>query len=141
MANILDKFNYTSVGSSGRIIDYNSKISPKGDFSKIFDLDAIITSWKNILITPKGSMDHDPEFGSNLYLFLFEPSDTNTSEAIKNDIVQSLATYDNRARIEKINVVFFKNKKGFNVNIIVDYNGSNTSLAVPIDENTYQNFI
>jgi phage baseplate assembly protein W len=141
LANILDKFNFTAVGSSGRIVDYTSRISPSGDFSKIFDLDAIITSWKNILSTPKGSMDHDPEFGSNLYLFLFEPADSNTKEAIKNDIIQSLATYDDRAKIEKIDTVFLRNKKGFNINIVVDYQGNNTNLNLAFDENNYQNFI
>lgn len=139
--NILDKFNNTSVGSSGRILDYSSKLATSGDFTKLFDLDAIITSWKNILVTPRGSMDHDPEFGSNLYLFLFEPADSNTKNAIKNDIIQSLAVYDDRARIEDIEISFLKNMKGFNINIIVDYQGNNTNLNVMIDENAYQNYI
>ena len=141
MATLLDKFKNTSVGSAGRILDFGSEISPSGDFKKIFDLDAIITSWKNILTTPRGSMDHDPEYGSNLYLYIFEPSDSNTKEAIKNDILQSLTTYDDRAKIERIDITFLRNKKGFNVNIIVNYQRRNTNLDIRIDENGYQNFI
>lgn len=141
MATILDKFKYSSIGSSGRVLDYNSKISPSGDFTRLFDLDAIITSWKNILTTPRGSMDHDPEFGSNLYLFLFEPADAGTRDAIKNDIIQSLSTYDDRAKIENVDITFLRNRKGFNLNIIVNYKGKNTNLDVLIDENGYQNFL
>lgn len=141
MANILDKFNYSSVGSSGRILDYNSKLSSKGDFTKIFDIDAIITSWRNILVTPRGSMDHDPEFGSNLFLFLFEPADKSTKDAIKNDIIQSLSTYDDRARISELDISFLRNKKGFNINIVVDFEGNSSNLTLSIDENEYQNYI
>lgn len=141
MATLLDKFKNTSVGSVGRVLDFTSEITPSGDFKKIFDLDAIITSWKNILTTPRGSMDHDPEYGSNLYLYIFEPADSGTRDAIKNDIVQSLTTYDDRARIETIDITFLRNKKGFNVNIIVNYHGRSTNLDIKIDENGYQNFI
>ena len=134
MANILDKFNFTSVGSSGRIMDFVSVLSSSGDFNKVYDLDAIITSWKNILTTPKGSMDHDPEFGSNLYLKIFDPADNTTKESIKLDIVQSLAVFDDRAKIKDIKINFLKNSKGFNVDIVVNYQGSHTKISVPITD-------
>jgi len=141
LANILDRFKFTSVGSAGRILDYNSILSSNGDFTKLFDIDAIINSWRNILSTPKGSYDHDPEFGSNLYLFVFEPADVKTKEAINNDIIQALSTYDNRANISSIDTTFLRNMKGFNVSIYVDYEGDTSNLNINIDENTYQNFI
>lgn len=139
MANILDKFRQTSVGSTGRILDYTSKLSSSGDFSKIYDLDAIITSWNNILITPKGSKDHDPEFGSNLYLYLFEPADTETQEGIKNEIIESISTYDNRASIDDIKVLFFSNKKGFNVTISIEFDGEISDITINLDESMYNN--
>jgi hypothetical protein len=37
--------------------------------------------------------------------------------------------------------VFLRNKKGFNINIVVDYQGNNTNLNLAFDENNYQNFI
>lgn len=141
MANLLDSFKYTSVGSDGRILDYSSVLSPSGDFTKIFDLDAILTSWRNILITPKGSADHDPEFGSNLFNFVFEPADDDTLSGIKNDIYSNLMLYDNRAKITSIDITYLKNMKGFTVNIEVDYEGYSSDLNVLFDENTYQNYI
>ena len=140
MANILDKFKTTSIGSSGRILDFSSKLSPSGDFNKLFDMDAILTSWSNILMTPRGSMDHDPEFGSDLYLYIFEPADTVTQESIKNEIYKAITTYDDRANIDEINVAFFKNKKGFNVSIVASYEGDNSEMNLTMDENTYMSF-
>jgi len=141
MANILDRFKSTTVGSSGRVLDYSSKLSPNGDFTKLYDIDAILTSWNNILITPRGSMDHDPEFGCNLYLYLFEPLDEVSQEGIKDEIISSLSRYDDRATVEDVEVSFFKNKKGFNVSISVSYAGTKNNLSLTLDENTYQNFI
>jgi phage baseplate assembly protein W len=140
MANILDKFKTTSVGSSGRVLDFSSKLSPSGDFSKLYDMDAILASWSNILITPRGSMDHDPEFGSDLHLYIFEPADTVTQESIKNEIYKAITTYDDRANIDEINVSFFKNKKGFNISIIANYEGDNSEMSLTMDENTYMSF-
>lgn len=141
MANILDKFKNTSVGSSGRLIDYNSTINSSGDFTQIFDIDAILKSWKNILTTPTGSMDHDPPFGCDLFLYIFEPADDRTKESIRAEIIRSLSTYDDRANITDIEILFFKNRKGFTVNITVDYAGSNNDISLIVDENTYQNLI
>jgi len=141
MANILDKFKNTSVGSSGRILDYLSKLASNGDFSKIYDIDAIINSWNNILLTPKGSMNHDPEFGSNIYKFIFEPADTKTQQAIKDEIYSSLVKYDNRANISDVTVAFYSNKKGFTVSITADFGGEISSSTLSLDENAFQNFI
>ena len=69
--NILERFQKNSVGSAGRLIDYTPVISSSGNFTILYDIDAILNSWNNILITPRGSMDHDPEYGSTLYLYLF----------------------------------------------------------------------
>ncbi len=140
MANILDKFKTTSIGSSGRVLDFSSKLSPSGDFNKLFDMDAILASWSNILMTPRGSMDHDPEFGSDLYLYIFEPADSVTQESIKNEIYKAITTYDDRANIDEINVAFFKNKKGFNVSIVASYEGDNSEMNLTMDENTYMSF-
>lgn len=139
--NIQDKFKDSSIGSSGRIIDFTPKISPSGDFSKIYDINAILKSWVNILVTPKGSYDHDPEFGSNLYLSIFEPADEQTQDAIENEIVTSLTTYDDRAKIDSISVNFLRNKKGFSVNIVANYFGSKSNISVTFDEETFQNYI
>jgi phage baseplate assembly protein W len=140
MASRLEKFRDVTVGSAGRILDYDSKISSFGDFSKIYDIDAILTSWNNILITQIGTMDHDPEFGSRLYNYVFEPEDEFSQEGIKNEIIRCLTRYDDRAQIEDLQVNFYSNRKGFTVSILVSYGGYKANLKLTMDENTLNNF-
>jgi len=141
LANILDKFKDSSIGSSGRIFDYIPKINSGGDFTKVYDVNAILISWSNILTTPTGSYDHDPEFGSDLYLKLFEPADNNTKNAIKDEIQSSLNKYDRRANITDIRVEFLKNQKGFSVSILVNYFGVKSQIDVVFNEQMYQNYL
>ncbi len=67
MANLLDRFNQTVAGSDSKLADYVSKIGPSGDFNRIADIEVLINSWNNILITPRRSYQFDPEYGSILY--------------------------------------------------------------------------
>jgi phage baseplate assembly protein W len=141
MASILDKFINNSIGARGRITDYTSTITPSGDFDRIYELNAILMSWNTILITPLRSYTYDPDFGSELYKYVFEPCDDFTKDEIQNEIKLRLTTYDDRASIESIDISYFPNKKGFTVNIIANYQGTTGSLNTPIDQSTYYNFL
>jgi len=141
MANLLDRFNKNVRGSSGRIVDYISIISSKGDFKQIRNLDVILNSWNNILLTPLRTYLFDPEFGSNLYKMVFEPVDQNTVDRIKTEIENSLLKYDDRAAITNINISFLQDGKGFNVDITVDYEGEEGNLSLTLDEGTYFKFL
>ena len=136
MANLLKRFNKQVIGSNGRIYDFTSKITASGDFKRLEDLNVIISSWNNILLTRKRTYLHDPEFGSDLYLLLFEPADDTTVERIKNEIQDSLMTYDSRATIDNIEVLLNTNKKGFQLNIDVTYEGTSGTLSVSFDDST-----
>jgi len=141
LANILDKFKDIAIGSSGRVLDFIAKISSRGDFSKLFDVDVIINSWNNILITPKGSADHDPEYGSNLYLYIFEPADNNTKDGIVNELKSSLMTFDNRASIDDAKISFLRNSKGFRVDITVKYAGNKSNMTLNMDRSMYESYL
>ena len=139
MANLLDKFKKNVIGSSGKYIDYTAKLNSSGEFHRITNLETILNSWSNILLTPKRSYDHDPEFGCDLYKYVFEPCDTETVNSVKNEIRSSLEIYDNRAVPSKIDVLFLRDKKGFTVDIYVDYGDDEGQLSVIIDDSTYFN--
>jgi len=141
MANLLDRFNKEVVGSKGKIADYLSKISAKGDFLRTTNLDVILSSWNNILLTPKRSYVWDPEYGSDLYKMVFEPADTGTSENIKDEVINSIQTYDDRAEITGVDVTFLSNLKGFNITINVDYQGEQSELSLTMDEVMFSNFM
>lgn len=139
MANLLDKFQKSVVGSRGKISDYGNSISPRGDFKRVTGINVILMSWTNILLTPKNTYDHDPQFGSDLYNYIFEPADKETISVIKDIIKADLMTYDDRAKISNIDVKFLRDRKGFNVNITVNYQGETGELSATIDESTYLN--
>jgi len=136
MANILTRFKKQVVGSDGRIFDYLTVITSSGDFKRISNLNVIINSWNTILLTPKGTYLFDPEFGSDIHKLIFEPADSGTVERIKNEVEESLLTYDDRADIENIEVFLKPDGKSFQVDIEVSYEGEKGKLSVTFDDTT-----
>jgi len=140
MANLLDRFNQAVVGSNDKLADYVSTIAPSGDFRRIKDLNVILNSWNNILLTPTRTYIFDPEYGSDLYKLIFDPADQDTAEKIKEEVINSITTYDDRATITSVEVSFLSNRKGFNLAIQVDYQGDTGDLSVTVDESIYFKF-
>ena len=137
MPNLLDRFNQDVVGSNNRLTDFLPKITSAGDFQKVNDLNVIISSWNNILITPRRTHLHDPEYGSDLHLMVFEPVDDQTIDQIKQEIEYRIQRYDNRATIEDIQIRLLLNKKGFEVDVYIDYEGETGTLNLKFDDSTY----
>lgn len=140
MANLLDRFNKSIVGRENSISDYKSVVDSRGDFRRINDIDVILTSWNNILTTPRRTYMFDPEYGSDLYKMIFEPADEDTQTQIINEVVDTLRRYDDRAIIKDVFVSFTLNKKGFNISIDVEYDGRTGQLQLVIDEDLYFRF-
>jgi len=109
------------------------KITQSGDFQRTEGIDEIIKSLSNILMISKGTYFFDSKLGSNLYKYIFEPVDMATRTEIEQEISQSFFEYENRAEIN-YEVLFFKNKKGFRINIYVKYRGEKGKLSIDIDE-------
>lgn len=136
MANLLDRFRQHVIGSEVTIHDYLAKITSSGDFKRIRDIDVIINSWNNILLTPRRTYLQDPEYGSDLYLMVFEPVDDTTVERIKEEVQGRISYYDNRATITDITISLMSNGKGFTVDILAEYEGEEASLSVKFDDST-----
>jgi phage baseplate assembly protein W len=141
MSNFLDRFNKTVVGIHSKVADYIPTISSQGDFKRTTNLDTILLSWNNILLTPIRTYTFDPEYGCELYKMVFEPADESTIEKIKNEIIGKLQTYDDRAIITGITVQYLTNKKGFTISIEVEYEGETTQLGITLDDSIYFKFM
>lgn len=135
MASLLDQFQKQVAGRTASIEDVLPVISSTGNFLKNQELQTVINSWRNILLTKKGTYMHDPEYGSEIYKYLYENADEQTAEDIKNEILVSLMKYDNRATINNIEVIFLTNRKGFAFNITATYQGETGNVNVILDEN------
>lgn len=141
MSNLLDRFNKEVIGSEKKLRDYLSVIASIGDFKRINDINVIINSWNNILLTPRGTYLHDPEFGSDLYKYVFDPADDTTIEAIRREVEDRIRIYDDRATIEDIQVTLSPDGKKCNVSITASFEGERGTLDVKFDDTTFADFL
>ncbi len=141
MANLLDRFKTQVIGSEESLHDYLSVVAAIGDFKRIDDINVIINSWNNILLTPRGTYLHDPEFGSDLYKYVFEPIDSATVDGIKREVVNRIAIYDDRAAIEDVEVTISTDGKRISIKIYVNYQGEKGTLDVKFDDTTFADFL
>ena len=136
MSNLLDRFRKDVIGSESKLLDFLPKITSAGDFQKISNINVIISSWNNILITPRRTHLHDPEYGSDLHLMVFQPIDDQTVDQIKREIEYRIEKYDNRALIENIDVRLLSNRKGFEVDVYIGYEGEEGTLSLTFDDSS-----
>ncbi len=141
MATLTEQFQKSVVGSKGDVSDFVPTISSKGDFTRVVGLSAILASWNNILLTPVRTYNYNPEYGSELYKYVFEPADDITSENIRNEIISKLMTYDDRAKIVDIDIDFMPDQHGFIINISLLYKGEDGRLSLTIDGKRYLDFL
>jgi phage baseplate assembly protein W len=141
MANLLDRFKVSVIGSDNTIRDYLPTIEAKGDFQSTTDLNVIINSWKNILLTPRRNYPHDPEYGSDLYKMIFDPLDEITVQRIEDEVYITIQRYDNRAFIESIDIKYLKVDKGVSLDIYVDYKGEKGILSLILNEQLFSGLL
>ena len=79
------------------------------------DASAIKQAIVNLLLTNKGERVFNPNYGSDIRRYLFEPLDYGSAALIKQEISQCISRYEPRIRVQKIycNVDFDNN--GYNV--------------------------
>lgn len=83
--------------------DLSKKTVSKGE---IVDTDVINQSIEMILSTTHGERVFNPYFGSNFPLAIFEGFSEQKGEAIINDMVKALETWEDRIALDKPNIKF-----------------------------------
>ena len=68
----------------------------------VTDISAIKNSLKNILLTPKGSLPGQPNFGSNIYKIMFDNINTLTKTILKNVSIEAIREFDKRILVKDI---------------------------------------
>jgi len=134
MANILNRFARRDIIQPNTIVDYVPFISSYGDFKKIEGIDVVINSWIDILFTPKGTVDHDPEMGVGLNQFIWEPMDAETLDYLKSELTYVLKFFDNRGTISDIKFSKTQSGKGLNVDIKVKFEDTYKSMTFVLSE-------
>lgn len=74
----------------------------------------------HVIFTPKGQRLRNPEFGTDLIKYIFDPNDTTTWESVKNEVKDSVGRWVNNVKINDIQVV--KNvENDLEIYVRVDY--------------------
>ena len=67
--------------------------------------DKVRSQLMHIVFTPKGQRIRNPEFGTDLIKFIFEPNDSITWEAVKNEVSDSVRRWATNININDIQIV------------------------------------
>ena len=83
-------------------IDFPFKNSPEGFFLNLNSDDqrAVKADLMHLLLTRKGQRLYNPDFGTNLIKYIFEPNDFITLQDIREEVISSVKKY-----LPKLNVV------------------------------------
>ena len=87
-------------------INYPFRNSPKGFFLDLTTTDnqAIKSDLMHLILTRKGQRLYNPNFGTNLLRFIFEPNDDLTFSQIKQEITDVVKKYLPNLQINEISV-------------------------------------
>lgn len=132
-SNSFEKVLLESPGSKEKLLDIWSILSPSGDWKEIEGTETVIRRIITNLLISKGSYMFDPEYGSNIFKFVYEPADSVTYEQLRSEI--NRVVMDNKGSVNVTSeVLFFKNQRGFRINIIVDTDNGRIK-KIPLDIN------
>lgn len=85
-------------------LDSRLHINSDGNIRVIYGKDVIDRSIRNILSTRKGERVRRPEYGSDLYRYLWNPITEDSLLMIENDVKQSLERFEDRIDIRDVRV-------------------------------------
>lgn len=133
-SNTQRNFVKSAEGIRGGAIDYIAKISPTGDFQKVVGTNAILTSIRNLLLTPLGTYPFDPLYGSLLHTKVFLPANNTTAEEIKFEVTERIVQFDDRVQVRKVITEYFNNKKGFRISVYIQRENIQETIDLDITE-------
>ena len=96
------------------------------------DASAIKQAIVNLLLTNKGERLFNPNYGSDIRSYLFEPLDFGTAQQIQSNIEYSISNWEPRIDILELNVIPNFDDNGFDVEMTYSVRGSN-DIPVTVD--------
>ena len=100
------------------------------DFARLFDIQAIKRSVKNIILTNKYERPFNPDFGCNLRGFLFENLTEPMVVIIKDRVAMAIEKYEPRVSVEDVIVKNSSDPNGINIQVSFLINGVEAPVTV-----------
>lgn len=107
------KYPFTAQDSEGYFLDINHDIKEK-----------VKSDLMHVIFTPKGQKLRDPEFGTDLIRYIFEPNDGETWGSVKNEITEAVKKYVKGATLKDI-AVLQNEEETREIFVRIDYSVSN----------------
>lgn len=76
-----------------------------GDISPVGEEKAVKGALLNLLRSPAGQRPFDPDYGTNIEKFLFEPADPLTESQINEDVAYAISKFEPRVELVSIESV------------------------------------
>ena len=100
------------------------------DVARLFDIQAIKRSVKNIILTKKYERPFNPDFGCNLRGFLFENLTEPMVVIIKDRVAMAIEKYEPRVSVEDVVVKNSSDPNGINIQVSFLINGVEAPVTV-----------
>ena len=100
------------------------------DVARLFDVQAIKRSVKNIILTNKFERPFDSDFGCNLRGFLFENITEPLLVIIKDRVAMAIEKYEPRVSVEDVVVREDVDKNGLSIMVSFLINGTEAPVSV-----------
>ena len=100
------------------------------DVARLFDIQAIKRSVKNIILTNKSERPFNPDFGCNLRGFLFENLTEPMVVIIKDRVAMAIEKYEPRVSVEDVIVKNSSDPNGINIQVSFLINGVEAPITV-----------
>jgi phage baseplate assembly protein W len=98
--------------------------SSENDENIFFDLndnrtDEVTSKVLHVIFTPKGQKIRDPEFGTDLISYIYDPNDDESFESVKSEISRQVLRYVPNVELKNIEV--YRNENNDGVGVMVEY--------------------
>jgi phage baseplate assembly protein W len=115
--------------------DINDTIGSNGDFQKLMGLNAILKNIITDLRIENNTYFFDPEMGSGLHTYIFEPADITTQDEIEQRLRRILDYYKRNKLINNFDykIYFYKNNKGYKIDLNIEYSGKKKNIELIFD--------
>ena len=102
-------------------IQFPFQESENGFFLKMNkdDKSAIKSDLMHLLLTQKGQRYYLPDFGTDLYKFIFEPNDSITESSIRNELETQIKKYMPNLSITELEII--RDLDNHTARVIIDY--------------------
>lgn len=122
MAQVFNQDVYTATAKQSELYsDFftNLDVHPEtGDLVRRVNEDAVKVSVMNIILTNKYERPFNPNFGSNIRNYLFEPITPITTQNLITAISSAIKNYEPRANLINVNVTPYIDEQAYAVSVV-----------------------